>query len=88
MILSGFSQIDSLFVEDPKCPGDHALKSLKIPNHCQCDKCGKNLPKGSTMYGCRICNFDLCPNCTVTHLKIVFFSGYIVTLTGQKQKTP
>lgn len=29
-----------------------------------CDACGaQNLARGTTMHGCRVCNFDACPEC-------------------------
>eukprot|EP01084_Bolivina_argentea_P295480 508723_1 len=44
------------------CPGKHGLKQFKTPESGYgCDGCKlANIPIGTTMYGCRICDYDLC----------------------------
>lgn len=51
---------------------NHELDEFRTPN-CRfaCDACLKDhLPAWSRMFGCRACNFDLCPQCYVNHRKI------------------
>jgi hypothetical protein len=48
-----------------KCPGNHELKHHSTPRAgFFCDKCErKGLPKGSSMFGCRTCDWDACETC-------------------------
>ena len=55
------------------CRGNHGLKNLKTEfDDFFCDECSTVFKKGKTMYGCRVCDFDLCTDCyekvMVTHL--------------------
>jgi len=46
------------------CPGNHGLKAFAtLKNGLGCNKCDNNFIKGTVMYVCRKCNFDLCLNC-------------------------
>lgn len=45
-------------------PGRHPLTRFTTESAGYgCDSCGGRLPKGSTLHGCRECDFDLCDNC-------------------------
>jgi len=48
--------------ESKNCPGNHSLKNFTPLKHFSCDECD-NLFRNKTMYGCRICDFDLCSHC-------------------------
>jgi len=57
-------------VINSNCPANHGLKSYLIPEgHMpgafSCDGCKNGFRDGARMYGCRICNFDMCMNCYV-----------------------
>jgi hypothetical protein len=47
------------------CPKGNTLTRFDTPHeYFVCDGCDKGtLPKGTTMYGCRSCNYDLCEKC-------------------------
>ena len=48
------------------CPdGDHPCLLIKTPRDgFRCEgKCEVRFPKGSELYGCRKCNYDICPGC-------------------------
>lgn len=46
------------------CPGGHTLNSFQTPRSgFSCDQCQRSCPADSSMYGCRECDFDLCPTC-------------------------
>lgn len=61
------------------CPGGHNLASFKTPNGTfSCDVCGKNgLPAGTTMHGCRICNWDMCTACKASKTAVTVQPGTI-----------
>lgn len=47
------------------CPGNHGLKRFETPHdNFGCDDCGNTFKTGTTMNGCRNCNFDLCTDCS------------------------
>jgi hypothetical protein len=48
-----------------RCPkGNHPLSSFMVPNRLfACDVCNSTPHRGSVMYGCRICDWDICRNC-------------------------
>merc|ERR1711964_301909 len=56
-----------------QCPGKHTLTphTLKEDGSFFCDVCGRNVsggrssafPKGTEMYGCRTCDWDMCSAC-------------------------
>jgi hypothetical protein len=49
--------------ETPKCT--HDMPEFETPNaNYGCDGCEKGMPKGATMKGCRICDYDLCIECS------------------------
>mmetsp|Transcript_24302 Transcript_24302/g.36454 ORF Transcript_24302/g.36454 Transcript_24302/m.36454 type:complete len:195 (+) Transcript_24302:64-648(+) len=52
-------------VSEKTCPKGHKLNPEKTPHAgYYCDSCRKeNLPKGTTLYGCRKCDFDICRSC-------------------------
>lgn len=51
--------------EITNCPGNHGLKSFKTSHdNFWCDDCGNKFRKGTTMNGCRECDFDLCTDCS------------------------
>ena len=47
------------------CPDGHKLMDFLTPDsNYWCDVCGRTqLPKGTHMFGCRICNWDKCEKC-------------------------
>ncbi|MBT4818217.1 MAG: site-specific integrase, partial [Lentisphaerae bacterium] len=46
------------------CPGQHGLAPFATDNEdFFCDMCRGYMDLGSSMFGCRICNFDACANC-------------------------
>ena len=46
------------------CPGGHGLKHFNTTvSGYMCDNCRQTFPIHSMLWGCRICNFDLCPLC-------------------------
>ena len=52
------------------CMRDHPLPKFKVPEGGDygCDKCDGPVSSGGIMYGCRICDFDLCETCVVRKL--------------------
>jgi len=52
------------------CPGKHGLKYFITPNEFSCDKCRKTFAKLSKMYGCRVCDYDLCQQCMIENCNI------------------
>lgn len=47
-----------------QCPSGHSLGRQKTHNDTfACDVCGKSVSRGTTMYGCRVCNWDACEAC-------------------------
>lgn len=54
-------------VAPPKCKKGHEMKAFITACGTTCDRCqdekrGGKMPSGVPMYGCRLCNYDLCPN--------------------------
>eukprot|EP01084_Bolivina_argentea_P172020 297991_1 len=45
------------------CPGRHGLKAFNTPNVYHCSVCHGTFSQGTTMYGCRSCDYDLCDSC-------------------------
>eukprot|EP00662_Eupelagonemidae_sp_cell21_P019800 gene19800-49637_t len=45
------------------CPKGHALKAWEGDDGLFCDSCLRDVPPGSSMMGCRRCDYDLCPQC-------------------------
>jgi TPR repeat protein len=54
-----------------KCPQGHQLVRCNSLSNAYCDgpchasSAISHVPSGSILYGCRECNFDLCPNCSI-----------------------
>merc|ERR1711964_443754 len=47
-----------------ECPGGHTSDWFDTPwRGFGCDLCGTKKSKGSTMWGCRICDWDICRAC-------------------------
>ena len=49
-----------------QCPGRHQLKDFHISTDESihgCDGCGKEVSANTRLWGCRICNYDLCVEC-------------------------
>ena len=74
--------VEFVFVEGAKCPKNHGLKRFQTSHgNYRCDECGKKFRRGTTMNGCKECNFDLCIDCSdvmVTHI-IYFLPGAILS---------
>ena len=46
------------------CPGKHGLTKFHTPvANYGCDVCKKRFPAGTTLHGCRSCNYDVCESC-------------------------
>eukprot|EP01083_Nonionella_stella_P170556 580666_1 len=46
------------------CPGKHGLKKFETENDgFGCDLCSKKVSRGTPLFGCRECNFDVCLDC-------------------------
>jgi len=56
---------DSKFREIVNCPSGHSFAEFQTEMlGFTCDVCGSVvIPEGATMFGCRLCNFDVCPKC-------------------------
>ena len=49
---------------EPAGPKDHSLtRFMSEFGGFGCDNCKASQPKGSTLFGCRTCDFDLCLEC-------------------------
>eukprot|EP00929_Paragymnodinium_shiwhaense_P114045 TRINITY_DN8235_c0_g1_i1.p1 TRINITY_DN8235_c0_g1~~TRINITY_DN8235_c0_g1_i1.p1 ORF type:complete len:2188 (+),score=673.38 TRINITY_DN8235_c0_g1_i1:151-6714(+) len=47
-----------------KCPAGHDLDRGTAPvDNCSCDSCKEGVAKGAILWGCRVCNYDLCEVC-------------------------
>ena len=51
---------------NPPCKCPRGLKRFLVPRRMDmiCDGCNREFKAGSVMYGCRRCNYDLCPTCS------------------------
>lgn len=49
--------------ETPTCPKGHALKDFVTDKEYVCDLCRKSFTTGTTLYGCRKCDYDVCRKC-------------------------
>lgn len=51
-----------------ECPGGHKLSLFQTTGGGggACDGCMKPIPKGTSMYGCRTCDYDVCQRCIKT----------------------
>jgi hypothetical protein len=48
------------------CPQNHPMASFATYHgNFFCDDCKAKVPKGATLFGCRKCDFDLCPECVL-----------------------
>mmetsp|Transcript_77556 Transcript_77556/g.141951 ORF Transcript_77556/g.141951 Transcript_77556/m.141951 type:complete len:1353 (-) Transcript_77556:110-4168(-) len=45
------------------CPAGHELEQFVSDGKHLCDKCQFKFPEGTTLYGCRQCDFDACCGC-------------------------
>merc|ERR1712130_36169 len=46
------------------CAGKHGLVKFPTPQDgWYCSKCDYEFPKGTMLYGCRKCDYDLCAKC-------------------------
>jgi len=60
------SSISSASAVTLRCPDDHALRRLiTVYAHFVCDMCSKPVQVGHYLWGCRLCNFDMCITCSV-----------------------
>mmetsp|Transcript_17650 Transcript_17650/g.23236 ORF Transcript_17650/g.23236 Transcript_17650/m.23236 type:complete len:258 (+) Transcript_17650:72-845(+) len=59
------TQVKPLGSPQATCPSHHTLKNFTITkDYWSCDRCqNMDCPRGSVMYGCRLCNYDICQNC-------------------------
>lgn len=49
------------------CSGHHGLSLFTVPNNFLCNICHGTIPEGSRAYGCRRCDYDVCPDCSTGH---------------------
>ena len=48
-----------------QCPAGHVMGPYATPcDGCWCSKCEVRVPKGTTFWGCRECDFDVCATCS------------------------
>eukprot|EP01084_Bolivina_argentea_P290321 498649_1 len=48
----------------PQCPGSHGLCKFSTPHEGYgCDVCNDTMRANRDMWGCRVCNYDLCERC-------------------------
>jgi hypothetical protein len=46
------------------CPSGHVLERHSAPDsEYTCDVCGKEVAEGETLWGCRLCDYDVCLQC-------------------------
>jgi len=45
------------------CPAGHILSEFECPADYSCDNCAETMPTGTTLWGCRQCDFDMCVTC-------------------------
>jgi len=56
--------IQKLLPKRITCPcGNATHHQAYKANYFYCDACGKDIPKGTPMLGCRECDWDACPDC-------------------------
>eukprot|EP01083_Nonionella_stella_P268368 907200_1 len=59
-------------MEGPNCPAKHGLNEFKAEaDGFRCDICGLKKRKGDMMYGCRVCNYDVCAGCKEGVVRLV-----------------
>eukprot|EP00929_Paragymnodinium_shiwhaense_P105663 TRINITY_DN70711_c0_g1_i1.p1 TRINITY_DN70711_c0_g1~~TRINITY_DN70711_c0_g1_i1.p1 ORF type:complete len:445 (-),score=41.71 TRINITY_DN70711_c0_g1_i1:369-1703(-) len=47
-----------------QCRAGHRLSRFTAPDdRYKCDRCSRQVPRGSAMFGCRICDYDECGDC-------------------------
>ena len=51
---------------DQKCNEGHGLIRFNTPSAYGCDLCEQGVPKDNVMYGCEICDYDICTSCERT----------------------
>ena len=50
--------------KESNCPGKHGLNKYNSSKNGQCcNVCRTKMAKDSVLYGCKVCDFDLCINC-------------------------
>jgi len=51
-------------LENKNCPGNHGLNMFVASDEgWYCSECKKEVNEGESLYGCHVCDFDLCMNC-------------------------
>ena len=52
------------FTRDLKCPAGHTPSQFSTPiGGYGCDVCEESVPKGTNMFGCDACQWDMCNDC-------------------------
>merc|ERR1712070_165420 len=47
-----------------ECPSRHRLRQFTtVDDDWSCSFCSRDFPEGTTLHGCRVCDYDLCPAC-------------------------
>eukprot|EP00929_Paragymnodinium_shiwhaense_P012282 TRINITY_DN11914_c0_g1_i1.p1 TRINITY_DN11914_c0_g1~~TRINITY_DN11914_c0_g1_i1.p1 ORF type:complete len:670 (+),score=123.40 TRINITY_DN11914_c0_g1_i1:90-2099(+) len=63
--------IEQMKMESPmrqvaSCPRGHSLRAWSTPTEgFGCDRCGEDMPQGTQLWGCRLCNWDVCESCRI-----------------------
>ena len=58
------AKVSSKNKSDGECPRGHTLSQFTTRSASfYCDKCSGRFKMGTSMYGCRSCNYDLCKSC-------------------------
>lgn len=66
---SDFFGIETRSSDCSSCPACHPLLHFETDNeHYYCSRCDADQLQGAQMYGCRVCDFDLCLGCYGTSL--------------------
>jgi hypothetical protein len=73
-----------------RCPEGHSLQRFSAEHsHYFCDACRERVPEGSTLCGCRKCDFDLCASCEqqIASPSKVDARGYLYWKIGKEKFT-
>mmetsp|Transcript_400 Transcript_400/g.518 ORF Transcript_400/g.518 Transcript_400/m.518 type:complete len:970 (+) Transcript_400:710-3619(+) len=72
------------------CPTNgHPLQRFVVPNRLfACDVCDRRPAEGSTMYGCRLCDWDTCQNCAELNSPGIVHSTSNATAVPQSPNQP
>jgi len=65
------------------CPSGHVLKRHAAPDSdYRCDVCDKEVAEGETLWGCRLCDYDMCQQCANGTVEFTDTDGDKVMIKG------